>query len=568
MNSASASWVYYKRLLRDATRPKVRPELIDVYGEGMSTVAQARFDVRENVHGNDGNMLISMAYNELAKEQALLNQIFGVSINFDFRQPNAIRDLIDTLNACLNLKDVYERNKQIITATNNKGQKGVYSYFNTYLLQAFDKRRDAIQKQVVAKFLNRETFFEAVKSTLTQEFDNIIIPEAIELMLSAGVERGVDDEDMRMANAYKEILRAIQNFPNNPLAEGLKRGWGIDTLIDKMASEIAGASDSGSLKKMFNKYSYEEGVNKNGKTVSRRRNTALRKLISGTKHFNDQASGLSLEAMEGQILTMITGGIPDFTVGNGNFQIQGHVEAKTLKNLGYKGMRPDGAVIFNVGGGNYIEQEIDKVNSNDHKDAIDLFNRVGQYVSNIKDGFIVYTSDKNYALTDSFKKRGGFSAGADLSLDMLEGILGRFVSNVDNLIITLLNAGKGAIREGDTGEASKVLARAIAFALFDDWDYIGTAKQDMGGNAIHVMNLNGVLIPLSVFLFSLGDAVAQAQANVSAFATASVHTASYKTGSYDPIYGLPNWHNAITYGKENTTVSFHFMKSISSFLRF
>ena len=568
MNSASISWVYYKRLLRDATRPKVRPELIDVYAEGMSTVAQARFDVRENVHGNDGNMLISMAYNELAKEQALLNQIFGVGVNFDFRQPNAIKDLIDTLNACLNLKDVYERNKQIITATNNKGQKGVYSYFNTYLLQAFDKRRDAIQKQVVAKFLNRETFFEAVKSTLTQEFDNIIIPEAIELMLSAGVERGVDDEDVRMANAYKEILRAIQNFPNNPLAEGLKRGWGIDTLIDKMASEIAGASDSGSLKKMFNKYDYKESVNKNGKTVSRRRNTTLRKLISGTKHFNDQASGLSLEAMEGQILAMITGGIPDFTVGNGNFQIQGHVEAKTLKNLGYKGMRPDGAVIFNVGGGNYIEQEIDKVDSNDHKEAINLFNRVGQYVSNIKDGFIVYTSDKNYALTDGFKKRGGFSAGADLSLDMLEGVLGRFISNVDNLIITLLNAGKGAIREGDTGEASKVLARAIAFALFDDWDFIGTAKQDMGGNAIHVMNLNGVLIPLSVFLFSLGDAVAQAQTSVSAFATASVHTASYKTGSYDPIYGLPNWHNAITYGKENTTVSFHFMKSISSFLRF
>ena len=568
MNGASASWVYYRRLLRDAVKPKARPNLLDVHAEGMAAVAGAHFDVSESVHGDDGNMLISMAYNELAKEQALLNQIFGVGINFDFRQPNAIRDLIDTLNACLNLKDVYERNKQIITATNNKGQKGVYSYFNTYLLQAFDKRRGAIQKQIAAKFLNRETFFEAVKSTLTSEFDNIIIPEAIELMLNAGVERGVDAEDAKMVNAYQDILSAVRAFPNNPLAEGLKRGWGINTLIDKMSAEIAGASDSDSLNKMFNKYDYTQGVNKKGKVVSRRRNTTLRKLISGTKRFNDQASGLSLEAMEGQILAMITGGIPDFTVGDGNFKIQGHVEAKTLKALGYKGMRPDGAVLFNVGGGEYVEQELNNTNSNDHKDAINLFNSIGQYVSNIRDGFIVYTSDKNYALNDGFMSRGGFSAGASLSLSMLEGVLGRFITNVDGLITTLLNAGRGAIKEGDTGEASKVLARAVAFALFDDWDFIGTAKQDMGGNAIHVMNLNGVLIPLSVFLFSLGEAVLQAQTRISSYATATVHTASYKTGSYDPIYGLPNWHDAITYGKENTTVTFHFMKSISSFLRF
>jgi hypothetical protein len=41
---------------------------------------------------------------------------------------------------------------------------------------------------------------------------------------------------------------------------------------------------------------------------------------------------------------------------------------------------------------------------------------LGDYLKQFQDGFIIYTSDKNYSLTDDFKRRGGFSSGTALSL--------------------------------------------------------------------------------------------------------------------------------------------------------
>jgi hypothetical protein len=41
--------------------------------------------------------------------------------------------------------------------------------------------------------------------------------------------------------------------------------------------------------------------------------------------------------------------------------------------------------------------------------------------------------------------------------------------------------------------------------LFDDFTTIGTVSS--GANAIHIMNLNGVMFPMSVFLSLLADAI-------------------------------------------------------------
>ena len=109
------------------------------------------------------------------------------------------------------------------------------------------------------------------------------------------------------------------------------------------------------------------------------------------------------------------------------------------------------------------------------------------------------------------------------------------------------------------------MAQAIAFALFDDWNYIGNTNS--GGMSIHVMNLNGVLIPLSTFLFSLGQAIEDIEGNPSSFVTVNIQLARYDTG-HDAVYGLPYWHDAVSFGKSNTMISYHFMKNITSFLKF
>jgi hypothetical protein len=50
-----------------------------------------------------------------------------------------------------------------------------------------------------------------------------------------------------------------------------------------------------------------------------------------------------------------------------------------------------------------------------------------------------------------------------------------------------------------------MLAQDVAYMLFDDYTTIGDTGS--GGKAIHVMNLNGIMMPLSVVLSLLADAI-------------------------------------------------------------
>jgi hypothetical protein len=58
---------------------------------------------------------------------------------------------------------------------------------------------------------------------------------------------------------------------------------------------------------------------------------------------------------------------------------------------------------------------------------------------------------------------------------------------------------------GRKAEFEKLLAQDVAYMLFDDFTTIGNVSSS--GNAIHVMNLNGIMMPLSVFLSMLADAI-------------------------------------------------------------
>lgn len=558
MKGSPLEWVYFQVLTHDAMTPKVRPELGQIFAEGYSAINGANGALNyTNKVGNNGTALLNMAQAELAKEQALLSQIFGVNLNIDFSEKNAIKDLIDTFNCCLNLKSVYERNKALMIS-DNKGVKGVFSYFNTYLLQAYDQRREAIEEQVLEKFMSGADFYSSVHSILEKEFDTIIMNDAINRMLNAKTERGVNK---KYQDAYKEILLAIEKFPHNPLSEGLKKAWGINSLIDDMTEEIVNNGTSKKkLKKSFNKYQIKNTIDKNGNKKKVRHNVPLRNLID--RKYSNHASGLSLESLEDQIIAMIVGNFPNIEIGSENFRIKGTVNAGGVSQLGYKKARADNAVYFNADGSK-IDQLINEMESEERMDAVDTFNKIGHYIEGIKDGFIVYENAKNYQLGEEFS---GYSAGAAISLRNLEGVLGKFLSNVKEVSAVLVNAGSGAINDGDTGEVSKVLAQAIAFALFDDWDTIGNVSK--GGQSIHVMNLGGVLVPLSAMLYSLGEAINSVQRSYTSFVTVSIAKAKYDTSYPTRFLGMKQWEEVYNQGLDNTKISYKFMQNIASFLKF
>ena len=111
MSWDSDYWVYFKRLQTDATKPKKRPNLGDLYETGKSRVASLDASVIGN--SNTGKKILDMANVELSKEQALLNQCFGINVQFNLWEEGAIQTLIEVINACLNLRSVYERNNSL-----------------------------------------------------------------------------------------------------------------------------------------------------------------------------------------------------------------------------------------------------------------------------------------------------------------------------------------------------------------------------------------------------------------------------------------------------------------------
>ena len=59
--------------------------------------------------------------------------------------------------------------------------------------------------------------------------------------------------------------------------------------------------------------------------------------------------------------------------------------------------------------------------------------------------------------------------------------------------------------EGRKAEFEMLIAQDVAYMLFDDFTTIGNMSS--GGNAIHIMNLNGIMMPLSVVLTLLANAI-------------------------------------------------------------
>ena len=122
--------------------------------------------------------------------------------------------------------------------------------------------------------------------------------------------------------------------------------------------------------------------------------------------------------------------------------------------------------------------------------------------------FILYGSTKAYSL----KQGGGFHAGGKRSLEDAKAILqqvGYDESKVNNFINAAYNTGQGAIFEDaqeEFIEQIKIsLSKAVANLIFDDWSTLGQIPT--GAQAIHVLQLDALQVPLSVFLMAAGRAI-------------------------------------------------------------
>lgn len=143
-----------------------------------------------------------------------------------------------------------------------------------------------------------------------------------------------------------------------------------------------------------------------------------------------------------------------------------------------------------------------------------------QHLSKLNESFIVYGSTKSYSMSDSFREFGG---GGERKLEAAAGVINQAGVASPDVVSRYINAAYStipdAILEGRTEikeELKVALMSSMAELLFDDWTTIG--EQKVGAQAIHVLQLEGVEIPLSVFLMATGAAMRETASNMESLA--------------------------------------------------
>ena len=188
---------------------------------------------------------------------------------------------------------------------------------------------------------------------------------------------------------------------------------------------------------------------------------------------------------------------------------------------------------------------------------------------------VIEISDKNYKLTGESlgngKNSGGFAAESP-NLNSLSTILsnGQITSDqLDDLIFILANTGKQLINTEGTEDVMKIIALNIASFLFDDIT-ITDALDDIRSTptVIHLFNLDGIMVPLSVFLEAAYVAFSQNALEYENYVKVHFTPGGNKEPNY-PKDGLTmsDWEEFYNDKLQNSKVTIHFFGDFINFIK-
>lgn len=450
-------FVFYERLKKDGYE-----ELYKAADDGFIQVSNEVAKIIDS-----STVIRQIGEAEARKEQNLLRKIFNVDIEVNFNDKSSVKDFIDTLNDCLGLKKVYERNKFLIT--NSNGMKSVISYFPTYFLRVWNRERDQIFNEIKVAINGLEEHDEILGVIYNIVHPRIeeMIPIAIEEMFRA--ERELKNQmPEEMKDAYLDLLSMIGKVKQGgSLAHRISEIYNLDTISEVLTKSV---------------------MKQNAKSTI---DTKIRKTV---KTRMAQKGGLTLEAIEGTVYNLL---INNMKIPNGHVYVSGKKET---------GFKADNILSINIDPSE-IQQALETEEATSRERNKKLFEDLGERLKNIKDGYIVYSSAKNYVYNEGFKRRGGFSAES-ISLDSYRTIMKYTNRNARTFTGAILQTAEGAIKgPSERKDLEKAMAQDIAYFLFDDFKTIGDETKAGDTQAIHLMDLNGILIPLSFFLISFAKAI-------------------------------------------------------------
>lgn len=495
------NYVYYTSLAR------YKPSLYKAVAKKNLEVANSLNNVL-NLDQEKGAKIRNMAEAELAKEISALRHKFQINISAPeakeiLKRPDFYNELINAINSNLNLEQIYQRNIMLIqdSVADDKrkgGQKNLVTYFPTFLEQEIKEQLKAggllSQENIMQYLTDVDNLSQAVEKTLDNVMPDIVNRALIRMFRKRGIESGIknisDKKRKQYMSAYKEIFNELNKYKNNaeksPILKEIYQIYQIDNLKNDISDYIL----------------------KINSQLTRKETNILNKNFRGKLQTRvDSRGGLTSEVIYNLISNIK---IKDAKILGGSAHSGGPgFKADTISTIGVD-ISPVLDMLNNLQTTGDLSEEA-SLRVKNMKRLKELHERLKQ--SSDGTGFVVYTNIKNQKYG---KNAEGFSGGKPLTMEYFERLMEGvgWNSNFNTIVGMILQLSDGAVGNNllNKQDFQILFARYVAFLLFDDVDQIGVENAS-SINALHLLNLNGVLIPISLVLFSLADAIDEVNTN-------------------------------------------------------
>lgn len=527
--SINQGYIFYENL---ASYPSDTPQrkLYENAKSQISNLASVQFSSKGGSFSSEIAFLKSMSNKEKQKEQQLLSEIFGVTItNYDYQDRDIGRKIIEAFNEMLSTKKIYERSVKRIVG--NQSKINPTEFLTEYFYKALQQKEDKYI-ELLTPFLHAPKSNEKQITELLDEYIKESLDEALEGILSSkDFANSPDDE-----RAYKELLDALNGMDrSNPF-----------------------------IKQVYNLYKLDEAKNAIMEKLTKSVKKNISTVQSGTKDIISSAQ--SRKEVKGDLAEYLM-----VLVG----EEVGRSKGISVSHTGASKAKPDYLFGINID----LSPITKALEQNGKSDRDENLRKIEEGYHNLQrfddnaTGYLIYSNAKSYVLGSNFKEKG-FSAGASGTVDyftrVMSQINGSFI-DTDLFFNTIKNLARGAIGEDAGSTKSYVetqLAAAVAIFLFDDFTIDDSGS---GVKKIHLLNLNGVNLPLSFLLYLLIQAfekvrsLLDAKHIVSSIVEVDLEEHSVKYGN-DTKWEAGMWATQRDEAKSWKLAQVHFLKSFKEII--
>ena len=495
----SGGYVFYKRLENDTRNnvwtSKVLTGFNDIYNSNEDTVK------KELSWANAAKVLRDTGYAEQQKEIKMLESVFGKTIKSNI----SIADYpkyINTINMLMGLKKQYGNYLRELQEqagdTKNRRAAGGFRYFESRVVPAINANvRAALSGFTEEQLMSFKPsqFTEIIRSVLEKS-----IEDAVYKVANEGA--GYIGKEVKMWTEIEEGFRNL-NQTNR------------ENFINEVISRYDLMRVSKDIGKELRQYYLDKAKGKNKKL----------NLSTKIKQKMD-VNELKGSSIDGFISEFLTSLLTPANKGTGLVFKNNVMRADSVRLLsGY----------FEADIPDEIIEQANSIMSDDLWEAeqkIEKFTR--EVLDKTQDIFIVYESSKMYRLSGSFSKRGfhgssGNIANLGQALYKYGVTTSKLTINIANLVYQTI---PGAIKAGEKDNiiewVKRLIIENIEATLFDDVEFQSTGKGSNDDRVIHILNLNGVQIPLSYYCLAIADAIEQSikakKINIGSYVRVSITT--------------------------------------------